>query len=88
MPPVRPRATGQDALGLDEVRARAFRREPGARGLYPKSKPPFLRVVLILPIGIKVQAFAESLLTIVKTRTNLEIQNWSKIGQSNGGIDE
>ena len=41
------RATGQDALGLDEVRARAFRREPGARGLYPKSKPPFLRVVLI-----------------------------------------
>lgn len=40
-------ATGQDALGLDEVRARAFRREPGARGLYPKSKPPFLRVVLI-----------------------------------------
>ncbi|MED9997849.1 MAG: hypothetical protein U0I94_05605, partial [Collinsella sp.] len=42
-------ATGQDALGLDEVRARAFRREPGARGLYPKSKPPFLRVVLILP---------------------------------------
>ena len=35
------RATGQDALGLDEVRARAFRREPGARGLYPKSKPPF-----------------------------------------------
>ena len=48
MLPVRPRATGQDALGLDEVRARAFRREPGARGLYPKSKPPFLRVVLIL----------------------------------------
>uniref|UniRef100_UPI003BACB715 hypothetical protein n=1 Tax=Collinsella aerofaciens TaxID=74426 RepID=UPI003BACB715 len=48
------RATGQDALGLDEVRARAFRREPGARGLYPKSKPPFLRVVLIeenLPKG-------------------------------------
>lgn len=42
------RATGQDALGLDEVRARAFRREPGARGLYPKSKPPFLRVVLIV----------------------------------------
>ena len=41
------RATGRDALGLDEVRARAFRREPGARGLYPKSKPPFLRVVLI-----------------------------------------
>ena len=36
------------ALGLDEVRARAFRREPGARGLYPKSKPPFLRVVLIM----------------------------------------
>lgn len=36
------RAAGQDALGLDEVRARAFRREPGARGLYPKSKPPFL----------------------------------------------
>ena len=33
-------------------------------------------------------AFAESLLTIVKTRTNLEIQNWSKIGQLNGGIDE
>ncbi|MDB1862449.1 hypothetical protein PMX20_08705, partial [Collinsella aerofaciens] len=26
----------------------AFRREPGARGLYPKSKPPFLRVVLIV----------------------------------------
>ena len=49
MLPVRPRATGQDALGLDEVRARAFRREPGARGLYPKSKPPFLRVVLIYP---------------------------------------
>ncbi len=41
------RATGQDALGLDEARARAFRREPGARGLYPKSKPPFLRVVMI-----------------------------------------
>ena len=41
------RATGQDALGLDEARARAFRREPGARGLYPKSKPPFFRVVLI-----------------------------------------
>ena len=41
------RATGQDALGLDEVRTRAFRREPGARGLYPKSKPPAMRVVLI-----------------------------------------
>ena len=41
------RATGQDALGLDGPRARAFRREPGARGLYPKSKPPFFRVVLI-----------------------------------------
>ena len=26
-------------------------------------------------------AFAESLLTIVKTRTNLETHNWSKIGQ-------
>ena len=47
MLPVRPARHGQDALGLDEVRARAFRREPGARGLYPKSKPPFLRVVLI-----------------------------------------
>ena len=34
------RATGQDTLGLDGLRARAFRREPGARGLYPKSKPP------------------------------------------------
>ena len=34
------RATGQDALGLDGPRARTFRREPGARGLYPKSKPP------------------------------------------------
>ena len=42
------RAAGQDALGLDEARARAFRREPGARGLYPKSKPPFLRVVMII----------------------------------------
>ena len=27
-------------------------------------------------------------MTIVKTRTNLETQNWSKIGQSNGGIDK
>ncbi len=40
-------AEGYYVSGLDEVRARAFRREPGARGLYPKSKPPFLRVVLI-----------------------------------------
>lgn len=40
-------ATGQDSIGLDEVRPRAFGREPGTRGLYPKSKPPFLRVVLI-----------------------------------------
>ena len=46
------RATGQDALGLDEVRARAFRREPGARGLYPKSKPPAMRVVLILAVNV------------------------------------
>ena len=45
------RATGQDALGPDEARARAFRREPGARGLYPKSKPLFLRAVLIMPRG-------------------------------------
>ncbi len=55
------RATGQDALGLDEVRARAFRREPGARGLYPKSKPPFLRVVLIIPLRPLDQNLAASL---------------------------
>lgn len=32
-------------------------------------------------------AFAESLLTIVKTRTNLETHNWSKIGQLNGEMN-
>ena len=29
-----------------------YKRQPGARGLYPKSKPPFLRVVLICTHGL------------------------------------
>ena len=33
--------------GLNSVKAGAFRRGPAFRGLYPKSKPPLLEVVLI-----------------------------------------
>ena len=35
-------------MGLNEAKAGVFRRAPAFQGLYPKSKPPAMRVVMIL----------------------------------------
>ena len=45
------RATGQGQQGPNSVKAGVFRRAPAFHGLYPKSKPPAMRVVLILGLG-------------------------------------
>ena len=42
-------ATGQRQSGLNRVKASAFRRWPASLGLRPKSKPPAMRVVMIIP---------------------------------------
>ena len=43
----RPAPWVKPLLGLNEAKAGVFRRAPAFQGLYPKSKPPAMRVVMI-----------------------------------------
>ena len=49
----RPAPWVKPLLGLNEAKAGVFRRAPAFQGLYPKSKPPAMRMVMIAGGGLQ-----------------------------------